>query len=145
MRINNRFAKSQYHLLETVEAGIVLTGSEVKSLRLGRGDLGHSFAKIQNNQVYLKNFYIPPLQGQEKDIDYRSDRKLLLKRSQITDLQNKLQKIGMTLLPLAVYFTRNFAKVQLALARSKSKIDKRRTVKERDLSIAVERDLKGLK
>lgn len=142
MRINNRFAKSQYHILDTLEAGLVLTGAEVKSLRLGRGDLGHSFAKIHNNEAYLKNFYIPPLQGQEKDVDYRSDRKLLLKRAQISELQNKLQKAGMTLLPLAVYFTRNYAKVQLALARSKSKVDKRRTVKERDLTRVIERDLK---
>lgn len=144
MRINNRFAKSQFHIQNSFEVGIVLTGAEVKSLRLGRGDLGHSFAKIQNGEVFLKNFYIPPLQGQEKDVDYRSDRKLLLKRDQITELQNKLQKPGMTLIPLAVYFTRNLAKVELSLARSKSKVDKRRTVKDRDNQRSIERDLKSV-
>lgn len=144
MRISNRFARSQYHILDTFESGIVLTGAEVKSLRLGRGDLGHSFAKIQSGEVYLKNFYIPPLVGQAKEIDYRRDRKLLLKRQQISLLQTKLQKPGVTLIPLAVYFTRNLAKVELGLARTKSKLDKRRTIKERDQDRAVNRDLKNL-
>ena len=144
MKILNRLARAKYRIIETLEAGIILTGAEIKSLRLGRADLSRSFARIQNGQVYLKNLFIPPYHGQVPDLDPRHDRKLLLKKNQIRAYYGRLNKAGMTLVPLSIYFTRNMAKVELALAASKAKYDHRREIKVREELRSTERDLRKL-
>lgn len=142
MKILNKKARLQYHILETFEAGIALSGPEVKSVRLGRADLNDSFAKIQNNQLVLKNAFIPPYQNASLEgYDPKRDRKLLVHKSQIRQLTGKLSKGSMALIPLSLYFTRNFIKVELSLGASKRKIDKRRAIKERDERRKLEREL----
>lgn len=141
-KIYNKQAKRNYFILETLEAGLVLTGAEVKSVRSGRVDLNESFAKVQNGEAFLKNAHIfplnQPMQGWDKD------RKLLLKKNQINSLVGKISKLAVNLIPLSIYSSRNFIKVELALAASKKKFDKRRALKEKDAQRRVEQELKGL-
>lgn len=133
MKIFNKKAQYQYKILEKLEAGIVLSGMEVKSVRAGKVDLNESFAKVQNGEVYLKNAYLYPPQGaQTREYDPRHDRKLLLHRSQINSLLGKTSGARITLIPLALYTTRNFIKVELALATSKKKYDHKKEIKEKD-------------
>lgn len=141
MRIFNRKAKLNYHILESLEAGIVLSGFEVKSIRAGRVDLSDSFAKIQNGEVILKNAYIYPFQSQYKDYDPKHDRKLLVHKKQINTLIGKTSKSAVTLIPLSIYEKRNFFKVELALAASKKKFDKRRAIKEKDQQRKLEQEM----
>ncbi|MBI2022455.1 SsrA-binding protein SmpB [Candidatus Daviesbacteria bacterium] len=140
MKIFNRKAKHDYHILETVEAGIVLSGQEVKSVRLGKVDLSESFGKIQNGEVFLKNAYIYPYQ-QTQGYDPRQDRKLLLHKQQISSLSGKISKAATTLVPLSLYSKRNFIKVELAVAASKKKFDKRRAIKAKDEQRRIEQEL----
>lgn len=141
MKIFNRKARHEYHILETLEAGIVLSGPEVKSIRGGHADLNDAFARIQNGQVYLKNVFIPPYSGQAReDYDPKQDRKLLLHKKQISELSQKITKSAVTLIPLSLYTTRNMIKVELALAASKRKFDKRRAIKEKDLKRRLEQE-----
>lgn len=146
MKIYNRKARHTYNILETFEAGIVLSGFEVKAIRAGRLDLSNAFARIVNSEVILKNAYIHPYQDQKADgYDPRADRKLLLHTKQIRDLSQKLNKASNTLVPLSVYDKRNMFKVELALAASKKKYDHRRAIKERDEQRKIEQDLRGEK
>lgn len=142
MKIQNRSARLKYRVLDSQEAGIILTGAEVKSLRGGRADLSKSFARIQGTEMILKNLFIPPYHGDTKETDPRRDRKLLLKKRQITDLKVKLSKKGLTLVPLSIYFTRNFAKVELSLAQAKSEYDHRRDIKQKEQTRQTEQELK---
>lgn len=144
MKILNPKARYNYHILDTFEAGMVLSGTEVKSIRFGRIDLSESFARIQNREVYLKNAYIPPFGGAINNYDPKADRKLLLHKKQIQNLTGRLSKGGMALIPLSVYTTRNLIKVELALGASKKQFDKRRVIKERDQQRKIEQDLKEL-
>lgn len=142
MRISNKKAHFNYQILESFEAGIVLTGQEVKSLRLGRGDLSDSFARIQNNEVYLKNAFIPAYQNAAiKDYDPKRERKLLLHRDQIRKLMGSTNH----LIPLSIYEKNNMFKVDLGIASSKKQFDKRKTIKERDEKRKIEQDLRGIK
>lgn len=146
MKIVNKKAHFNYQILETLEAGIVLSGAEVKSIRSGRVDLSESFAKIQNGQVFAKNIYINPYLGVRVDTyNPRKDRKLLLHKKQIEMLNGKMSKGGMALIPLSLYFTRNLVKVELGLGQSKKKFDKRKTIKERDELRQLEHDIKSIK
>lgn len=129
MGIINRRAKFNYHIHEIFEAGIVLSGFEVKSVRAGRVDLSNSYVKIQGNEVFLKNAYIYPLSGAINSYDPKSDRKLLLRRSQINGLKGKISGSSLTLIPLSMYSTRNLIKVKIALAGHKKKYDKKRATK----------------
>lgn len=142
MKLYNKKARFNYQILSSFEAGIVLSGQEVKSLRLGRGDLSDSFAKIQNGEVYLKNAFIPPYQNSVvKDYDPKRDRKLLMHREQIRGLVG-----GSNLLvPLSIYEKHNFFKVDLGIAVSKKQFDKRRVIKARDEKRRIEQDIKGVK
>lgn len=145
MKIINRQARYNYHILEVVEAGIVLSGFEVKSVRLGRVDLSQSFAKIQSNQVILKNAYIHPFQDQKnKGYNSRGDRKLLLHKRQISNLSGKIGKSGAILIPLSCYIKRNIIKVELALASPKRKYDRKKEIRARDEQRKVEEELKGI-
>src|SRR3989344_5778739 len=128
MKIVNRKARHDYFILETLEAGIVLSGQEVKSLRSGRADLSNSFARVQNGEVFLKNAFIPPYNASSiPDYNPNRDRKLLLHKTQISSLIGKNSK-SQVLIPLSIYEKRNLMKVELALCASKKRYDKRRAI-----------------
>lgn len=144
MRIVNKKALHNYHILESLEAGIELLGHEVKSVRAGRIELGQAFARIVNREAYLINAHIPPYQNASiKDYDPGRTRKLLLHKSQINSLIGKLSAKGATLVPVSVYDKRNLIKVELGVAKSKKEFDKRKLLKERDHQRRVEQELRG--
>jgi SsrA-binding protein len=130
----NRQARYEYFLDEFFEAGIALTGTEVKSLRFGEGSIAESYAEIKDNQVWLVNANIPEFShGNRFNHEPKRPRKLLLHEREINKLRAGVSREGMTLIPLSVYFNgRGRAKVELALAKGKKIHDKRATIKERD-------------
>ena len=135
----NRKARHEYHLLETVQAGLVLQGTEVKSLRQGHANLQDSFASIENGEMYLRDCHISPYeQGNRANHEPLRPRKLLLHKREIFRLFGKVQAKGFTLIPLKIYFVRGKAKVDIALARGKKLYDKREDIKKRDM----ERDMR---
>jgi SsrA-binding protein len=129
--IINRKARHEFTISETVEAGVVLSGGEVKSIRLGRVDLSDGFVRIYNNEATLKNVFIPPYQGIQ-NYNPKQDRRLLLHKKQILTFMGRLSSGGVSLIPTALYTKNNFIKVELGLATVKSKHDKRREIKKRD-------------
>lgn len=146
MKIVNKKAFYNYHILEKMEAGIVLEGSEVKSLRDNRADLSDAFARLQGGELFLKNAYIYPYKGGVKEgYAPKRDRKLLLHRKQLDSLVGKVGSGGKALIPLSIYSTRNFIKVELAVAVSKKKVDKKRAIKEKDELKRLEQELRGEK
>ncbi len=145
MRIFNKRARLKYHILEKVEAGIVLTGAEIKSIRAGRVDLSESFAKIKNGEVFLENAHINPWMGSQKFSDSRRERKLLLHGKQILNWQGKIAGGQLTIAPIAIYIKGNLAKVDLALVKSKAKYDKRAALKKKAVNRDIERELRGEK
>lgn len=141
--IQNRKAQHDYHILETMEAGLVLQGTEVKSLREGRGNLVDSYAKIQNGEVFLYNFHISPYSKEKRfNPDPLRVKKLLLHRKEIRKLIGRVEEKGLTLVPLKVYFRNGKAKVELALARGKKLYDRREDIAERDAKRAMQRALR---
>jgi len=144
MRIINKKALHNYHILEKIEAGIQLLGHEVKSVRTGRVELGQSYARILNGEVYLVNAHIPPYQNAPiKNYDPARTRKLLLHKNQIQTLMGKLSGQKSTLVPVAIYDEHNLIKIELGLAKSKKEFDKRRILKEKDHLRRIEQELKG--
>lgn len=146
----NKKARHDYHIDETWEAGMVLMGTEVKSLRQGRASLVDGFAEIDGGEVFLLNVHIPEyLNGTWTNHAARRRRKLLLNRAEIVRIERKLGDKGYTLIPLQLYFKDGRAKVELALARGKKAYDKRHTLAEkqanREKEQAVQRRLKGYK
>ena len=140
----NRKARRDYEILEAFEAGMMLTGTEVKSLRDGRMNLKDSYAKVENGEVFLVNAHISPYShGNVQNHDPLRQRKLLLHRSEIKRLTGKTEEKGLTLIPLKVYFVRGRAKVELGLARGKREYDKREAIKRRDADREVRRELKS--
>lgn len=133
-RLTNKKARFNYEILERVEAGIALKGTEVKSLRLGNASIGEAYARIDNRQVTLHNFQIQPYeQGNRFNHDPKRPKQLLLHRREIKKLSSKVQIRGQTLVPLKVYFNnRGKAKVELALARGKTHRDKRHDERKRE-------------
>ncbi len=139
----NRRARHEYHLLDRVEAGIALTGTEVKALRAGHLTLGRAFADIHGGEVYLVGAHIPEYaQGNIANHDPDRDRKLLLNRREIDSLVGKVQERGLTIVPTRLYFKDGRVKVELAVARGKEARDKRRDIAERDARRQIERALK---
>ena len=130
----NRRARFEYFLDDFYEAGIALTGTEVKSLRFGEGSIAESYAEVRDEQVWLVNANVPEFShGNRHNHEPKRPRKLLLHTREIDKLRNAVAREGMTLIPLSIYFNaRGRAKVELALARGKKLHDKRETVKERD-------------
>ncbi|MGI8697218.1 MAG: SsrA-binding protein SmpB [Mycobacteriales bacterium] len=129
----NRKARHDYTILETYEAGIALTGTEVKSLRLGRASLVDGFASISDGEVWLQGVHIPEYtQGSWTNHEPRRVRKLLMHREEIARLIGKTQETGHTLVPLALYFRDGRAKVEIALAKGKRTYDKRQALKAKD-------------
>ena len=143
MRIFNRRARHKYQVLEKVEAGIVLTGAEIKSIRAGRVDLSESFARIKDSEVFLVNANITPWMGSQKFADSRRERKLLLHKRQILNWQGKISGGNFTIVPLSLYIKNNLAKVQLGLAKSKSKFDKRAALKKKTVQRDIEHELRS--
>ena len=142
--VDNRRARHDYHLLERVEAGLVLTGSEVKSLRLGQATLTRAFADIRDGEAWLIGAHIAPYeQAALGSHDPDRERKLLLKRRQIASLTGELHEKGLTLVPTRLYFKGGRVKVELALARGKTGRDKRDDLAKRDANREIERELKA--
>ncbi|MGW3570152.1 SsrA-binding protein SmpB [Streptomyces sp. NPDC000941] len=128
----NKKARHDYHILDTYEAGLVLTGTEVKSLRQGRASLVDGFAQLDGGEAWLHNVHIPEYsQGTWTNHAARRKRKMLLHRAEIDKLVVKTQETGHTLVPLALYFKDGRAKVEIALARGKKEYDKRQTLREK--------------
>jgi SsrA-binding protein len=128
---SNRKARHDYHIEDTYEAGMVLTGPEVKSLRAGRASLIDGFASIDGGEAWLENVHIPEYtQATWNNVPSRRRRKLLLNAAEISKLAGKIKESGYTLVPLSLYFKDGKAKVQIALARGKKEYDKRQTLKE---------------
>jgi SsrA-binding protein len=140
----NRRARYDYELLERFEAGIALVGTEVKSLRDGRVTLAHAYADVRDNEVWLVGAEISEYaQGNIANHDPTRDRKLLLKRAEISDLVGKVREKGQTIVPTRLYFKDGKVKIEVALARGKEKGDKRRTIVDRDAKRQIDRALKS--
>lgn len=138
----NRKARHNYTVLDTYETGIVLQGTEVKALRQGKASLVDAFATVENGEVWLHALHIAEYgQGSWTNHPVRRKRKLLLHRREIDQLLGKLQDGNLTLVPLSMYFSDGYAKVELALARGKQAHDKRRDIAERTAKREVEREL----
>lgn len=145
---HNRKARHDYHIDDSFEAGIVLTGSEIKSVRAGQVNLKDSYATIRDDEIWLLNVHISPYQqASYSNHEPERERKLLLHRREINRLIGKLQEKGLTLVPLRLYLKQGRAKVELGLARGKKLFDKRQSLRERDdqrrMERAVGRQQKG--
>jgi len=139
----NRKAYHDYHIDEIYEAGIVLTGTEVKSVRAARVNLKDSYARVEDGELYLFNMHISSYDpGNRFNHDPRRTRKLLMHKAEISRLAGKVTEKGYTLIPLKIYLRRGLVKVELGLARGKRLYDKRRAIAERDQRREIERDLK---
>lgn len=140
---DNRKAFHDYFVEERIEAGIILTGTEIKSIRNGRVNLKDSYAKIDNGQLWLLQMHISPYDpGNRFNHDPLRRRKLLLHRSEITKIFSKLQLQGLTLIPLKIYLKHGLAKVELGVCRGKKNYDKRQDMAERDAKREIERHLR---
>jgi SsrA-binding protein len=141
--VENRKARHDFHILERVEAGVALEGTEVKSLRDGGGNLREAFAQLREGEVFLVGANIAPYrQGNIQNHEPLRDRKLLLHRREIAQLGKKVAERGMTLVPLAMYFTDGRVKVELGLAKGKEGIDKRRALADRDARRQIDRAMR---
>ncbi len=140
----NRKAYHDYFLYDTYEAGIVLTGTEIKSIRAGRVNLRDSYVQIRAGQAWLVNVHISPYAaGSRENPDPRRDRKLLLHLREIYRLQSAVQEKGLTIVPLRLYLKNNRAKVEIALARGKKLYDKRAAIEKKEAQRDIEREIKA--
>ncbi len=143
IEINNRKAKFDYEIFETYEAGIVLTGTEIKSIRKGNCNLKDSYVVIRQNEAYVINMHISQYeQGNIFNHEETRTRKLLLHKKEILKLNDKIRISGYTIVPLKLYFNKNKAKLQIGLAKGKKTYDKRETIKQRDINKDIQRQLK---
>ena len=134
MEIKNRKAYFDYFIEKEIECGIVLSGTEIKSIRKGSANLKDTYARIKNGEVFVINMYIAPYEeGNRYNVPERRERKLLLKRNEIVKLKSEVMKDGYSLIPLKLYFKGNYAKILLGLCKGKKLYDKRESIKERDL------------
>ncbi|MGT2887668.1 SsrA-binding protein SmpB [Streptococcus didelphis] len=141
----NKKARHDYHIVETFEAGIVLTGTEIKSVRAARIQLKDGFAQIKNDEAWLVNVHIAPFEhGNIWNQDPDRTRKLLLKKREIQRIANELKGSGMTLIPLKVYLKDGFAKVLIGLAKGKHDYDKRESLKRREQDRDIKRVIKSV-
>ncbi|MBM4016875.1 MAG: SsrA-binding protein SmpB [Planctomycetes bacterium] len=141
-RIRNKKARHNFAILETIEAGLVLEGSEVKALREGKANIDDAFARLRGAEVWLYNMHIGPYsQAGQFGHDTRRARKLLLRRREINRFLARAVEKGHTLVPLAVYFKRGWAKVELGVARGKREFDKREDLKRRQAQRDIDREL----
>lgn len=141
--VSNRRARFEYEVLQAEEAGIILQGTEVKSLRDGRANLQDAFARFQNGELWLHNLHISPYEpGNRYNHDPLRPRKLLMNRRELRKLIGQVEQQGLTLVPLDLYFTRGVAKLTLALVRGKKLHDKRQDVKKRETEREMDRAYK---
>jgi len=139
---SNRKARHDYTIFDTYEAGMILTGTEVKSLRAGRASLTDAFAEESGGEIFLRGMHIPEYtQGTWTNHEPRRVRKLLLNREEIRRMQGKLRDDGVTLIPLSVYFNNGYAKVELGLAKGKKSYDKRQDLAARDAQKEINRSM----
>ena len=144
MEIQNRKVNFDYEIIDTFEAGIVLTGTEIKSIRLGKCNLKDSYAIIKNNEIFILNMHISQYeQGNRFNHEETRTRKLLMHKKEILKLRDKLDIEGFTLVPIKLYFKGNKAKLMLGLAKGKKNYDKRETIKKKDIERQIARDLKN--
>ena len=133
IEINNRKAKFDYEIEDTIEAGIALKGTEIKSIRNGNANLKDSYAIVRNGEVFLLNMFVSEYkEGNQFNHDETRTRKLLLHKKEILKLHDKIRLEGFTLVPLKLYFKENYAKILLGIARGKKQYDKRESIKKRD-------------
>lgn len=133
IEINNRKAKFDYEIVDTIEAGIALKGTEIKSIRNGNANLKDSYAIVRNGEVFLLNMFVSEYkEGNQFNHDETRTRKLLLHKKEILKLHDKIRLEGFTLVPLKLYFKENHAKILLGIARGKKQYDKRESIKKRD-------------
>ena len=143
IEILNRQAKFNYEILETYEAGIVLTGTEIKSLRNGNANIKDSYANIKNGEIFLLNMHISHYEeGNIFNHEETRTRKLLLHKKEILKLKNKVDLNGYTIVPLKIYFVKRKAKVLLGLAKGKKNYDKREDIKKRDVEREIRKEFK---
>ena len=139
----NRQARHRYHFLDTWEAGLVLTGTEVKSLREGKAQIKDGYASLRGTEVWLHNVHIPPYApASRENHEPERPRKLLMRRGEIERLIGKTREKGLTLVPTRMYFKNGRAKVEIALARGKDVGDKRQAIKEREMKREMERAIR---
>jgi SsrA-binding protein len=140
---SNRKAYHDYFVEETYEAGVALTGTEIKSVRMGRVNLRDSYAQVKDGELWMLNVHISPYEhGSYANPDPKRPRKLLMHKREIYRLQGKVQEKGYTLIPLRMYIKDNLAKVEIGLARGKKLYDKRETIAKRESERAIQRTLK---
>jgi SsrA-binding protein len=141
--VSNRKARHDYFILDSLEAGLVLRGTEVKSLRAGNANLQDSYAQIKNGEVWLLGMHISPYErGSYMNHDPRRIRKLLLGKREIRKLLSRVQEKGLNLIPLGIYFKGPYAKVELGIAQGKKSYDKREAIKQRDAKRDIAQRLK---
>ena len=139
----NKRARHDYHVVDSLETGIVLKGTEVKSLRLGQVQLVDSYVRIEDGELFLHGAHISPYeQGNRFNVEPRRRRKLLAHRTEIHRLHRQVLEKGMTLIPLAVYLKRGRVKIEIGICRGKKTFDKRRTLREKDAQREVDREMK---
>ena len=143
----NRVASHEYFILDKIEAGIVLEGAEVKSLRKGSCNLKDSFCSVYHGEMYIKNMHIPVYDksGAFNSRDSKRDRKLLLKKGEILKLSQRVEQKGLTLVPLRLYFKNALIKMELGICQGKHTYDKKRDKMEKDLNRYKEREIKNFK
>ena len=143
MEILNRKVNFDYEILDTFEAGIVLTGTEIKSIRLGKCNLKDSYAIIKNNEIFILNMHISQYeQGNRFNHEEARTRKLLMHKKEILKLRDKLEIEGFTLVPIKLYFKGSKAKLLIGLAKGKKNYDKRESIKKKDIERQIAKDLK---
>ena len=137
---SNRRVRRNYEIIDTYECGIALTGSEVKSMRAGQVQLKDAYGDIKRGEIWLENLHIAPYQfARDGGHSPERSRKLLLHRREINRLIGKVNQVGLSLVPLSIYFSHGLAKVELALARGRRAYDKRQAIKEREMKREIER------
>jgi len=142
--VQNRKASHDYFIEDTVEAGIVLTGTEIKSIRQGKANLKDSFARVANGEAFLMNMHISPFeQGNRHNVDPTRTRKLLLHKHQIFKLMGHVKEKGYSLIPLKLYIKNGYCKVLIGLAKGKKNYDKRQDIAKRDAQRDIERALRA--
>jgi len=145
MKIENKRAYYDYEILGRIEAGIVLKGSEVKSIREGKISFKDSYAKVENGEIFLYNLYIAPYQSSFEKINPMRKKKLLLHKNEIRNIGKKISEKHLTLIPLSVYFNnRGLVKVELGIAKGKKLFDKRKVLKEREIEREISRKMKDM-
>lgn len=142
--ILNRKARREYQLSDHHEAGIVLTGTEIKSIRLGNVQLAEAYCYFKGSEMFIKDMYIKPYeQGNIFNGDSRRERKLLLSKRELGKLKSKMEEQGLTIIPTKLFFSpRNMAKLEIALAKGKKLYDKRHDIKDRDIKRSMDRELR---